>query len=107
MRNKQLVIVGIILVVVGAVVATAIESAPQSVARREYGILRTTATMSWYESTTYIRNKPDSEFADIMKVARGDDHAALEINLLNGLEARGWELVFVPQAGVYIFARAK
>ncbi len=108
MCNRYLVIVGIMLAIAGVVVTAARDTAPQGAGGREYGILRTTSgTFSWYESTGYVRNKPPSEFADLMKVPRAMDNAALEINLLNGLEQQGWQLTFVPQAGVYIFAKPR
>lgn len=108
MCNRYLVIVGIVLAIAGVVVTAARDNPPQGAAGREYGILRTSGGMfSWYGPAGFVRNQTPSEFADIMRVPRAGDHAALEVNLLNGLEQQGWELTFVPQAGMYIFVKAR
>jgi hypothetical protein len=108
--KKRFPLPGVLLL--GALLVAAGVAARTSSARSgnevqwDYGILRTD-TLTWRQRGRIIEQMTGPDFAAAMNTPYSNDSDVFEINLLNCLGDRGWELVDVPRGSLYVFKRAR
>jgi len=109
MRYRWLVIVGIVVAMVGVLVAGMAGNAErgQGPVRWQYGIFRGDPVWNWYGPSGSVDVSSGSEFARLMGTAYSTKAEAFEANVLNSLGEQGWELVTAPEKNKYVLRRPK
>lgn len=107
MMRRYLVIVGIAVTVLGVVVLAGVSGSGRGPARWEYGIFRGEGVWTWYGPGEAVDNGDARDFANRIGAAYSQRGDQLEANVLNGLAARGWEVVATPEQNKYVLRRPK
>jgi len=107
MMRRYLLAVGIVVAVLVVVVLAGVSGVGRGPARWEYGIFRGEGVWTWYGLDETVDNADRQEFADKMQAKYSQRDAELEVNVLNSLAARGWEIVAAPEKNKYMLRRPR
>jgi len=107
MIRRYGVALGIVVGILAAAVWAGVSGSGRGPARWEYGIFRGEGAWSWYGPGEAMDSGDAGDFASKMGAAYAQRGDQLEANVLNGLAARGWEVVATPDQNKYVLRRPK